>query len=167
MGETNVLVKAPGASGVDINNQNGAQTDFRGYTVTNNVSPYRKNDIGLNTTTLPENVDLAITNKTVIPTRGAVVRADYIANVGLRALLTLKQNNQQPVPFGALVNLMGNEGRSAIVDEAGQVYLTGMPPQGTLDVAWGQENSQRCQVDYSLAAVNSVSGISMAQFTCR
>lgn len=99
------------------------------------MSPYRKNDIGLNTTTLPENVDLAITNKTVIPTRGAVVRADYIANVGLRALLTLKQNNQQPVPFGALVNLMGNEGRSAIVDEAGQVYLTGMPPQGTLDVA--------------------------------
>lgn len=167
LGETNVLVKAPGASGVDINNQNGAKTDFRGYTVTNNVSPYRKNDIGLNTTTLPENVDLSITNKTVIPTRGAVVRADYIANVGLRALLTLKQNNQQPVPFGALVNLMGNEGRSAIVDEAGQVYLTGMPPQGTLDVAWGQKNSQRCQVDYSLAADNSISGISMAQFTCR
>lgn len=71
------------------------------------------------------------------------------------------------MPFGALVNLMGNEGRSAIVDEAGQVYLTGMPPQGTLDVAWGQENSQRCQVDYSLAADNSISGISMAQFTCR
>ncbi|EOF4707046.1 FimD/PapC C-terminal domain-containing protein, partial [Klebsiella oxytoca] len=151
---------------VGVNNQNGAKTDFRGYTVTNNVSPYRKNDIGLNTTTLPDNVDLDITNKTVIPTRGAVVRADYVANVGMRALLTLKQINQQPVPFGALVSLKGNEGRSAILDEGGQVYLTGLPPQGELIVVWGQDNSQRCRVNYSLAGESSVSGISMADFTC-
>lgn len=166
LGETNVLVKAPGATGVGVNNQNGAKTDFRGYTVTNNVSPYRKNDIGLNTATLPDNVDLDITNKTVIPTRGAVVRADYVANVGMRALLTLKQIDQQPVPFGALVSLKGNEGRSAIIDEGGQVYLTGLSPQGELIVAWGQDNSQRCRVNYSLAGESSVSGISMAEFTC-
>lgn len=166
LGETNVLIKAPGASGVGINNQNGAKTDFRGYTVTNNISPYRKNDIGLNTATLADNVDLDMTNKTVIPTRGAVVRADYIANVGARALLTLKQNNQQPVPFGALVSLQGSEERSAIVDEAGQVYLTGLPPQGTLHIVWGPNDSQHCRVGYSLSGINSVSGISMAQFVC-
>lgn len=166
LGETNVLIKAPGASGVGVNNQNGVKTDIRGYTVANNVSPYRKNDIGLNTTTLPENVDLDITNKTVIPTRGAVVRADYIANVGVRALLTLKQINQQPVPFGALVNLKDNEGRRAIIDEGGQVYLTGLPSQGVIIVSWGPDNYQRCQVNYSFTGESSVSGISMAEFIC-
>lgn len=167
LGETNVLVKAPGASGVRVNNQNGAKTDFKGYTVTSNVSPYRKNDIGLNTATLPDDVELELTNKTVIPTRGAVVRADYVANVGSRALLTLIQRNHQPVPFGALVSISGNDGRSAIVDEGGQVYLTGLAPQGALDITWGQDNTQRCQVNYSLTGKTRVSGISMAQYTCQ
>ncbi|KNC95587.1 fimbria/pilus outer membrane usher protein [Trabulsiella odontotermitis] len=166
LGETNVLVKAPGASGVGVNNQSGVKTDYHGYTVTSNVSPYRKNDIGLNTATLPDDVELELTNKTVVPTRGAVVRADYVANVGSRALLTLVLSNQQPVPFGARVSIAGNEGRSAIVDEGGQVYLTGLAAQGVLNVVWDQENTQRCQVRYSLDGNNNVGGISLARYTC-
>jgi outer membrane usher protein len=82
LGETNVLVKAPGAKGVSIQNQSGAKTDWRGYTVVSNLTPYRKNDVALKTDTLPDDVELELTNKTVIPTRGAVVRADYVASVG-------------------------------------------------------------------------------------
>ncbi|WP_163451929.1 fimbria/pilus outer membrane usher protein, partial [Escherichia coli] len=33
LGETSVLIKAPGAHDVDIRNQPGVRTDFRGYTV--------------------------------------------------------------------------------------------------------------------------------------
>ncbi|MGK0703455.1 fimbria/pilus outer membrane usher protein [Yokenella regensburgei] len=166
LGETNVLVKAPGAAGIGVNNQNGAKTDFRGYTVTSNLSPYRKNDIGLNTATLPDDVELELTNLTVIPTRGAVVRANYVANVGNRALLTLTLANQQRVPFGSLVNLAGGEGRSAIVDEGGQVYLTGLAPQGTLDVRWGAENTQHCRVNYVLNTHDQVSGINISHYPC-
>lgn len=167
LGETNVLVKAPGAAGVGVNNQNGVKTDYRGYTVTSNVSPYRKNDIGLNTATLADNVELELTNKTVIPTRGAVVRASYSASVGQRALLTLEQANRQPVPFGALVSVPGGDGRSAIVGEGGQVYLSGLPAQGGLKVVWGSEGGQRCQVKYALSNAEAVNGISLANYTCR
>ncbi|ALR76880.1 fimbria/pilus outer membrane usher protein [[Enterobacter] lignolyticus] len=167
LGETNVLVKAPGAAGVGVNNQNGVKTDFRGYTVTSNVSPYRKNDIGLNTATLADDVELDLTNKTVVPTRGAVVRASYSASVGLRALLTLAQANRQPVPFGALVSAPGGEGRSAIVDEGGQVYLSGLAAQGQLNVVWGNAGGQRCQVRYALDSAAVVNGISLANYSCR
>ncbi|WP_254914409.1 fimbria/pilus outer membrane usher protein [Klebsiella variicola] len=58
LGETNVLVAAPGAAGVGIQNMTGATTDYRGYTLASNLMPYRKNDVSLITETLPANVEL-------------------------------------------------------------------------------------------------------------
>lgn len=42
LGETNVLIAAPGAAGVGIQNMTGATTDYRGYTLASNLMPYRK-----------------------------------------------------------------------------------------------------------------------------
>ena len=58
LGETNVLIAAPGAAGVGIQNMTGATTDYRGYTLASNLMPYRKNDVSLITETLPANVEL-------------------------------------------------------------------------------------------------------------
>ncbi|WP_416359099.1 fimbria/pilus outer membrane usher protein, partial [Atlantibacter subterraneus] len=58
LGETNVLIKAPGAAGAGVNNQRSVKTDFRGYGITSNVTPFHKNDIGLNTASLPDDVEL-------------------------------------------------------------------------------------------------------------
>lgn len=164
LGETNVLIKAPGAHGVDIENQVGVTTDWRGYTVANGVTPYRKNDMTLVTDTLPEDAELDITTRTVIPTRGAVVRASYNTNIGLKVLMTLNQANGYAVPFGSIVTLVGNDERSFIVGDHGQVYLTGMPDTGKLLVKWGSDNS-RCATDFTLpkssekAAIMTLSAI--------
>jgi len=154
LGETNVLVKAPGAKGVSIQNQSGAKTDWRGYTVVSNLTPYRKNDVALMTDTLPDDVELELTNKTVIPTRGAVVRADYVANVGMRVLMTLTHSSGQPVPFGAIATIKGQDKNSFIVGDKGQIYLTGLSPDGTLIVKWGSQLSDECQVKYTLPNKN-------------
>lgn len=167
LGETNVLIGAPGASGVGIKNQSGVRTDFRGYTVSANVSPYRKNDIGLDTASVADDVELALTNKTVVPTRGAVVRADYVANVGLRVLLTLTRPHGSTVPFGAMVTLKGAQEQQFIVGDEGQVYLSGMPPEGTLNVVWGRDGEQRCTANYSLTAAENYSGVSVTGSLCR
>ncbi|EPO1788796.1 fimbria/pilus outer membrane usher protein [Cronobacter turicensis] len=164
-GETNVLVKAPGAKGVNIQNQTGAKTDFRGYTVVNNVTPYRKNDVTLDPQSLPDDVELELTTKTVIPTRGAVVRADYVANVGLRVLMTLLQANNQPVPFGATVNVDGQNNQGFIVGESGQVYLSGMPQQGIVRVQWGNAG-QSCSANYNLPNSNVENSILKATYIC-
>ncbi|HHA2009520.1 TPA: fimbria/pilus outer membrane usher protein [Enterobacter mori] len=166
LGETNVLVRAPGAKGVSIQNQSGAKTDWRGYTTVSNLTPYRKNDVALMTDTLPDDVELELTNKTVIPTRGAVVRADYVADVGMRVLMTLTQANGQLVPFGAIATLAG-ENKSFIVGDGGQVYLTGMNNNGALQLKWGENTDQQCVTHYSLPHQSSVNGISKVNVQCK
>ena len=168
LGETIALIKAPGASGVGIMGQTGARTDFRGYTVASNVSPYRKNSLSLDTETLPDDVELQLTTQTVIPTRGAVVRADYIASVGTRVLMTLTRTSGQPVPFGATVTLAADNNSSGfIVGDQGQVYLTGLQNSGELLARWGAESNEQCRVTYTLNKPADDSGVVLSNEQCK
>ncbi|WBM72786.1 fimbrial biogenesis outer membrane usher protein [Buttiauxella sp. WJP83] len=169
MGETIVLVKAQGASGVGVNNQTGVKTDWRGYAIMPYASPYRKVNVRLNSDTLPDDVDLTLTDQNVVPTRGAVVRANFNANVGLRALMTLLTANGTPVPFGAMVtDPTRKTSQGFIVGDAGQVYLTGMADRGVLDVKWGSETSQQCRVVYTLTKqTTNLTGVQTVHGQCK
>lgn len=166
LGETNVLIKAPGAAGVGIQNQSGTKTDYRGYTLCSNMTPYRKNDVSLLTDTLPDDVELEQTVQTVIPTRGAIVRASYVASVGLRILMTLTRQNGQPVPFGAIATVNGAQNTGFIVGDGGQVYLTGLQPDVKLTVKWGEAAQQRCQAHYTLNTQQPPGEIIRADVVC-
>ncbi|EIX9507298.1 TPA: fimbria/pilus outer membrane usher protein [Klebsiella pneumoniae] len=167
LGETNVLIAAPGAAGVGIQNMTGATTDYRGYTLASNLMPYRKNDVSLITETLPANVELEQTVKTVVPTRGAIVRANYLASVGVRMLMTLTQQNGQWVPFGAIASIEGAEHSSFIVGESGQVYLTGLDPQVNLTVKWGNQSANTCRVHYSINMAKLNNDVIIDTAACR
>ncbi|MDG9897740.1 fimbria/pilus outer membrane usher protein [Klebsiella grimontii] len=168
-GETLALVKAPGASGVGINNQTGVRTDWRGYAVVPYASPYRKNILTLDTSTMPDDVDLELTTQTVVPTRGAVVRANYSTSVGSRVLMTVRRANGQPVPFGAMVSVPGAAAseQAFIVGEGGQVYLTGLESNGALNVKWGAAAQERCRIQYALPSGKTLTGIIVAPGLCR
>ncbi|WP_370430223.1 fimbrial biogenesis usher protein [Klebsiella michiganensis] len=147
LGDTNILVKAPGAAGVELENATGVKTDWRGYAVIPYATTYRQNRVALNTNSMGQNVDIedAVTN--VVPTQGALVRAEFNAHVGVRALMTLMHNGK-PVPFGATVSQKA--GNSTIVGDDGQAYLAGLPLSGMLDVQWGESAGQHCVVKYQL-----------------
>ena len=168
-GETVALIKAPGAAGVGVNSQTGVRTDWRGYTVVPYASPYRKNILTLDTTTMPDNVDLELAAQTVVPTRGAVVRANYATSVGNRVLMTVRQENGQPLPFGAMVSVPGaaSSEQAFIVGDGGQVYLTGLESNGVLNVKWGSGAQERCQIHYALPSAKELTGIIVAQAQCR
>ncbi|WP_445663720.1 fimbria/pilus outer membrane usher protein [Enterobacter soli] len=165
LGETNVLIGAPGAHGVNIRNQPGVRTDYRGYTVVSNLSVYRKNDITLAPESLPDDVELDINTRTVTPTRGAIVLADYKAKVGRRVLFNLVHNGQF-VPFGAMASLKGADSSSVIVGDKGQAYLTGLDSQGTVLVTWGAESDRQCHAPYVLSPQPSAGGITEINVTC-
>lgn len=151
LGETVALVSAPGADGVSVTGKTGVKTDFRGYTIVPYVTPYRKNDISLNTETFGDNTDISVATQTVIPTRGAVVKASYQTNVGKRVLMVLLRTNGQPVPFGATVSIANDKNNQGfIVGDGGQVYLTGVGDTGHLYVKWGNNDSQQCHVAFRL-----------------
>lgn len=153
VGDAMALVEAPGASDVTVG---GTSTDGRGYAVVPYLQPYQRNAVSLDTSTLPDGVDIPQSSATVYPTKGALVAAKFKARVGRQAMLTLNVNGK-PVPFGALASLPTDDAvNSAIVGDGGMVYLTGAPQRGVLKVQWGSAPDQQCQVQYDLGPLPAI-----------
>ena len=165
MNDTVVLIKAPGADGVKVENQTGVQTDWRGYAVLPYATEYRENRVALNTNSLADNVDLDDAVASVVPTHGAIVRAEFKAHVGLKLLMSLIYNGK-PVPFGALVTADGSQGGSIVADN-GQVYLSGMPLAGKVRAKWGEGPNASCEAEYSLPPENKNQTLSQLSAECR
>ncbi|HBV2141020.1 TPA: fimbrial biogenesis outer membrane usher protein [Klebsiella variicola] len=160
LGDTVMLVKAAGASGVSIQNNTGVSTDWRGYAVVPYASAYQKNRVAVDTQTFGQDTDIDETVQEVVPTRGAVVRATFNAKTGQRALLRLVYKGK-PVPFGALVkqNVQDNV---TIVGEGGEVYLSGLSDTTTLKVQW---NGSKCISQVNLTPLKE-SGIMRQVIDC-
>ncbi|WP_238929156.1 fimbria/pilus outer membrane usher protein [Citrobacter sp. R56] len=155
-GETIALVNVHGAPGVKISGQTGVQTDYRGFTVVPYESAYQRDDIGIDVESLGDDVDITQTNKTVVPTRGAVVRAEFDARVGNRVLMTLKLADGKVVPFGATVTTDNADSAVGfIVGDNGVVYLTGLMDTGNVMAKWGSAQNQQCVAHYQLHHKNS------------
>ncbi|MEX3018217.1 fimbrial biogenesis usher protein [Kluyvera sp. STS39-E] len=164
LNDTVVLIKAPGAEGTKVENQTGVHTDWRGYAVLPYATEYRENRVALNTNSLADNVDLDDAVVTVVPTHGAIVRADFKAHVGMKLLMTLTRNGK-PVPFGAMVTADNNQ-NSSIVADNGQVYLSGMPPAGKVRVKWGEGESASCTADYRVPAESQQQLLTLLSAVC-
>lgn len=165
LGETNVLIEAPGADNVKVENSTGVKTDWRGFAVVPFANTYRKNRLALDTTTLSDKVDLEDAVVDVVPTKGALVRASFKAHVGIRALITLLHNNK-PVPFGATV-MRDDDGSGSIVGDDGQVYLSGLAQKGTFSVQWGEGSDKACNARYQLPEEAENAAITQINVICR
>lgn len=166
MGDAIALVNAPGAEGVVVTN-GSAVVDKQGYAVVPYLSSYNKNSIGLDPTTLPDDVDLTQSNINVYPIKGAVVKANFKTRIGYQVLINLKLPNGV-VPFGAIATLIDPElddPLSSIVGDGGQVYLAGLPEQGVLRVKWGNELQQQCQTRFDLRGLAISPEMMMRQLT--
>ncbi|EAB5741456.1 fimbrial biogenesis outer membrane usher protein, partial [Salmonella enterica subsp. enterica] len=152
----NVLLEAPGAGGIPVLSGTGIATDWRGYTVVPSLIPYQRNSVGLDVSQLPDNVDVQATDRTVIPTRGALVPAPFNVSVGGRALVTLTYHGEA-VPFGSTVTLQSDTRTvTGLSADEGQVYLRGLPEQGQLLVRWGKSAGSQCTAEYRLTSPQAV-----------
>ena len=165
LNDTVVLVKAPGAEGTKVENQTGVRTDWRGYAVLPYATEYRENRVALDTNSLADNVDLDDAVVSVVPTHGAIVRAEFKAHVGMKLLMTLTHNGK-PVPFGAMVTSDDNQSGSIVADN-GQVYLSGMPLSGTVRVKWGEGEDASCTANYRLPEENAKQLLTQLSAQCR
>jgi outer membrane usher protein len=166
VGETLALVHAPGARGVKIRNNVGVHTDPRGYLVVPYLAPYRENRLVLDTTSLPENTDLPMATKTVVPTKGAVVLAAFATHLGYRVVVTLTHDGQ-PLPFGAVATLAGDPSVTGIVGDGGELYLSGVPPEAEIVVKWGNGAQQACRARLSLPEEDQGAPVRSVQAACR
>ncbi|WP_408639700.1 fimbria/pilus outer membrane usher protein [Dryocola boscaweniae] len=149
------IVRAPGASHVAIQNGSNIHTDSRGYAVVPALTNWRKNDITLDTSTMDGETDVELESQTVIPGGGAVVLANYQTHIGYRVLFALRDNNG-PLPFGASAHLIAqseDDGKpaSGMVADRGEVYLSGIPDEGTIEASWDEQNvTRRCVTHFSI-----------------
>lgn len=166
-GDTMALVGAPGVSGAPVGGWPGVRTDYRGYTTLGYLTPYQKNDIRIDPATLPDDAAVSQTTVSVVPTKGAVVKAAFRTSVGKRLLLTLTRGDEKPVPFGAVATVEGNENGTGIIGDGGRVYLTGVPEEGRVTARWGQGQSQHCTADIHTPEKAGPAGVYVAQAVCR
>ncbi|ERC35832.1 type VII secretion system (T7SS), usher family protein [Escherichia coli B93] len=152
LGETVALVKAPGAEGLSIENATGISTDWRGYTVKTQLSPYDENRVALNSDYFSKaNIELENTVINLVPTRGAVVKAEFVTHVGYRVLFNVRQVNGKPIMFGAMATASLETGTvTGIVGDNGELYLSGMPEKGEFLLSWGQAADEKCKAAYHI-----------------
>ncbi|UJD92372.1 fimbrial biogenesis outer membrane usher protein (plasmid) [Rahnella aquatilis] len=145
LGETMALVKADNAADVKVINNSGIYTNRKGFAVVPYVTPYRKNSLSLDTASLNQNTDVLSDTSTVIPTKGALVLADYPTVTGYKVMLQLVGKD---IPFGATTSIKNQENiPQGIVDDRQRVWLNGVPEKGTLIVNW---NEGSCQANYQI-----------------
>lgn len=160
------LVKAEGINNLKINNVPSLYTNEQGYAVIPMLTQYERNNVSVDTSTLIGNYDVALNSTTVVPTRGAIVLMDFKAKRGGRIVLKLKHNNQL-VGFGTQVNVLEQQHKisSGIVATDGEVYLSGVPENSVIQVKWGANQSQQCQLPLHIDLSNS--NIQFIEGTCQ
>lgn len=156
LGETAVVVEAPGAAGVQVDSYPGVRTDSSGRALIPYASPYRENRISLTpnhddvTATIQENV------QTVVPTRGAIVVARFDTEIGRTLLATLRGSNGLELPFGAAIFDPEGEQRG-VVGPVGRAWLTGLQGVSHFIVKWGAQQELQCafEIDVSSEAIRA------------
>lgn len=164
LGETNALIEARGASGVKVWGLPGIQTDYRGFTAQTYLNPYHENKISLDPATLPPQAEIGMTDKTVIPTAGAVIPITYDTKIGAKAVITLLGPDGKKLPFGSVVRLKSSSATEGVVDNMGRVYLSGLSAKGRLTVKSGAKN-YACQ--YQLVNNKAASGLYFTTVQCK
>lgn len=151
LGNTNILVRAPGAAHIKVGNQTGIYTDSRGYAVIPYASAYRENRVDLDVKTLGDNVEIPQSVVSKIPGEGAMARATLATQLGYRAIFSIKKDGVW-LPFGTTVTLKARDNATGIVGDAGSLWFSGLPESGVLIAQWGRQAHQRCVANYHLAA---------------
>lgn len=161
-GGASALVRAPGGGELKVNNTTGVSTDSMGNAIVPWLTVYQENIIPIDAQSAADDVEIGNTMQRVIPSRGALVLAEFEPQRGNRLYAHLLWQGKN-VPYGALVS--AGEDQTSIVNEHGEVYLSGLKESATLHVSWG--SNERCVARVNFDGVKKVNGIAILKLECR
>lgn len=163
LGNTNVLIAAPGANNIKVENGSGIYTDRRGFAILPYARIYTENRVALDISTLDDNTEISNPVSRVIPTRGAVVRARFVTSNGTRKLIKVFFHGK-PLPFGTTVSTGESSG---LVSDTGEVYLSGLKENNLLKAKWGNSPDQQCRVHLIIPEKEMNKPLSRAEEVCQ
>ncbi|HEY2451250.1 MAG TPA: fimbrial outer membrane usher protein [Scandinavium sp.] len=147
--ETFALIHAEGAQGAVVQNGQGAVIDGFGYAIMPSLSPYRSNNVSLDSRTMNNEAELTGGSQRVVPYAGAITRVNFATLKGKAVLINLKAADGRVPPMGA--DVLDAEGTViGMVGQGGQIYARIASASGSLQVRWGNAANQACHVRYQL-----------------
>lgn len=141
------LVAAPGVEDVPLSSGQRVVTDARGYALVPDLQAYRRNALNIDTRAI-KGIDFKSTSAEVVPTRDAIVLANFKPVLGGKVVITAKHKGDY-LPFGARARIKGEDGVYYVGDN-GQVYINAMPEKGVVQFDWGE--NQQCSAPVELPA---------------
>lgn len=164
LGETFGIVEVPGVAGVGVHNS-VSKTNATGHALIPYLRPYRHNSVRLDTSDLGPDVEIDNGLARLVPRRGAIVKARFEGRQVSRLLVTARNADGKPLPFGA--ELLGRDGELlGSVGQAGQALLESDGQPLKVVVRWGGGNDQRCWLDLDPAHGEQRQGITLHDVSC-
>lgn len=147
--DTFALIHADGAQGAVVQNGQGAVIDHFGYAILPTLSPYRRNNISLDTRHMNRDTELSGGSQQVVPYSGAIAKVNFATITGKAVLIAVKKKDGSIPPMGAEV--LSDEGAViGMVGQGGQVYARINHNSGRLLIRWGKSVNQYCRVPYQI-----------------
>lgn len=139
VGGTRMLVDTDGVRGVPVRSSSGlTYTNMFGKAVVADVSDYYRNSINIDLDELPDDIDATRSVVEGTLTEGAIGYRKFGVVAGLKAMAIVKLADGSVPPFGAVIS-NEDEARTGIVNEDGNVWLTGINPGETMSISWNGE----------------------------
>jgi len=151
LSDTFGVVEAKGAQGATVRNTQGTRVNRAGYAIVPSLTPYRYNEISLDTRGINRNAELTGAQARVAPYAGSAVLLKFETLTGHALLIGATESNGEPLPLGA--DVLDDSGATiGVVGQGGQVYARVPSAHGTLTVKWGGGPADRCSIAYDLGA---------------
>lgn len=148
--DTFALISVGDMSGIKLSTPSGpVWTDWQGQAVVPQVAAYGRSPVEVQTRSLPRNADINNGLAMISAGRGAVDRVEFGVGLTRRMLLTVSNDQGEPLPAGASVSTASGE-FVTLVQDGSQVFLPNVLEQPTLWITTPQGG--RCELRYELPA---------------
>lgn len=143
MGGTRMMLDTDGVSDVPIKDSDGIiHTNIFGKTVIGGINSYYRTSVNIDLDHLDNHVDAINSVVQDTLTEGAIGYRKFSVLSGEKSMAILRLEDGTSPPFGATV--FNDKGlQTGIVDDDGNVYLSGIQPDANMTVKWA---SQACNI---------------------
>ncbi|MYM60109.1 fimbria/pilus outer membrane usher protein [Vibrio sp. OCN044] len=146
-GTSRILIDSS-VSDVTINGSHHEKTNEFGLALINGVTPYQKSYNTIDFKSLPDNIEVLDSVKSMVLTEGAIGYQKIKARKGSNFLAHLEGDKE--VPFGALVFDDELNQEIGIVGQDSTVYVVGVNIDSNISVNWGDNESCHLVIDESI-----------------
>ncbi|TFZ52760.1 outer membrane usher protein [Serratia proteamaculans] len=144
MGGTRLLVDTDDTAGVPVQGYGAVtHTNAFGYAVISDINSYYRDKASVDLTNLADDVEVTDSVVQATLTEGAIGYRKFKVISGKKAMAAIRLPDGTSPPFGATVTNASKQ-ETGIVNDNGNVYLSGIKPGGKMLVKWNGD--QQCEI---------------------